>query len=143
MAREKRTHSPEFKAAVALEALAGKSAVSEVARRHGVHSSLVHGWRNTLMGKAHLLLSKSALAKEIGEDVARETERELVRLSAENEWLQKAVRRLSLAERRAAVEMDNPSIPLLRQVKILNVNRSGVYYRKNHQPQAQNQADAG
>jgi transposase len=41
--------SPEFKAKVALEALKGEEAVSELAGRFGVHPTMIHQWKRALL----------------------------------------------------------------------------------------------
>ncbi len=73
-------------------------------------------------------MAKSGLSGAEAEAL-RDKEREVDRLSAENRWLQLVVQRMSVEQRRDAVEMENPTIPVLRQVKLLNINRSGIYYR--------------
>ena len=44
----KRSYTPEFKMAVALEAIKGDKTVSQVASEHGVAPSLVCDWRDRL-----------------------------------------------------------------------------------------------
>ena len=46
MSRERRKHSPAFKAKVALEAMKGEQTVAELAARFEVHPSSAEPWRN-------------------------------------------------------------------------------------------------
>jgi transposase len=46
---KRKQHSPEFKAKVALEALKGEETVSELARRFGIHPTMIHQWKRALL----------------------------------------------------------------------------------------------
>jgi len=128
MRKEKRRYDPEFKATVAFEAIKGKFSVGELSEKYDLHPSLIHSWRKKIMESAYQLMSQG---HEEDYEV-REKEKEIERLSRENEFLQKVAQRMPVAERRDAVETNHPDLPLLRQVKLLNINRSGVYYRAKH-----------
>ena len=43
--RKRRKFAPEFKAKVALEALAGELTLAEIAAKHDIHPNLVQQWR--------------------------------------------------------------------------------------------------
>ncbi|RKZ10419.1 hypothetical protein DRQ32_07190 [bacterium] len=43
--RKRRKFAPEFKAKVALEALAGELSLSELAAKHDVHPNVIQQWR--------------------------------------------------------------------------------------------------
>lgn len=130
MKNEKRRHSPEFKATIALEAIKGKFTVAELADRYEVNPSLIHSWKKVVTDGAARLMMTGGRGLDIVADERKDKEKRLERLRTENEWLQKVLLRLSPNERKAAVETDNSQIPLLRQVKLLEVNRSSIYYRK-------------
>lgn len=60
----KRTHSPEFKVAVALDVIRGERALSQVAGDHGVAPSLACEWRDRLVGAAGGVFGKAASERE-------------------------------------------------------------------------------
>ena len=43
--KTRRRHSPEFKAKVALDAIRGELTMAELSARHGVHATVIAGWK--------------------------------------------------------------------------------------------------
>ncbi|MCC8167351.1 MAG: transposase [Planctomycetes bacterium] len=137
MTQEKRKYTPEFKAKVALEAIKGKFTVAELSSRYSVHPSLIHAWKRTVLKSAPQVMEKGAKLLNPEMEARKERERELEKLSRENEWLKRVLQRMSVSDRRAAVEMDGErSLPLLRQVELLNINRSAIYYHRRYHSDA-------
>ena len=49
MSKERRKHSPSFKAKVALEAVKGEETVAQLAARYEVHPGQVQTWKKSLL----------------------------------------------------------------------------------------------
>ena len=49
MAKKRTSHSPQFKAKVALEAARDRQTISELGRKFSVHSSLIRQWKKQLL----------------------------------------------------------------------------------------------
>jgi transposase InsO family protein len=55
---KRRTHSPEFKARVAMEAISGRKTLQEIAADHALHPIQVSQWKKQLLEGAGDLFSK-------------------------------------------------------------------------------------
>ena len=49
MSRERRNHSPEFKAKVALAAIKGDETLNQLSERFGINANLIVKWRKQLL----------------------------------------------------------------------------------------------
>ena len=91
MAKKRTTHSPQFKAKVALEAAREQYTISELARKYSLHPNVIRGWKKQLV--EHL----PELFQRPGSNARKEDEAEMVphlyqqigRLQMELEWLKK------------------------------------------------------
>ena len=52
MSKERRKHSPSFKAKVALEAVEGERTVAQLAARYEVHPGQIQAWKKSLLAGA-------------------------------------------------------------------------------------------
>ncbi len=68
-----KSHSPEFKAKVALEALKGERTVAELASQFGVHPTMIHSWKRArLEGVSGVFERGGKKAAEIDEQQVKE-----------------------------------------------------------------------
>jgi len=90
MAKKRQSHSAAFKAQVALAAVKGDKTVSELASLHGVHPTLIHGWKKQLLDNAQELFQSGAkTASAEHEALQAQLYEQIGRLKTELDWLKK------------------------------------------------------
>lgn len=127
MGREKRHHDAAFKASIALEAIRGRYAIKEIAANFNLNPSLVHAWKQQLLSSAAQLFGSAA--PEGGSAEERRLERKIRELTTEQEWMRRAMSRMSLRDKRACVDPLHPDVSILAQSRLLGLHRSGIYYK--------------
>jgi transposase len=92
MAGTRKRHTAAFKAQVALAALKGDRTVNELAGQHGVHPTLIHGWKKQLLQGAEGVFADGSKAAAVDAEAAQaELFEQIGRLKMELEWLKKKV----------------------------------------------------
>jgi transposase-like protein len=95
----RRTHSPQFKFRVALEAAKGVQSINEIAARHKLHPGQVTAWKKELeAGGSSLFERKNARNEELKDQEVRtaELERTLGQVVVEREFLIKKCKQLGI-----------------------------------------------
>jgi transposase-like protein len=87
---KRRTHSPEFKARVAMEAISGRKTIQEIAADHG-HPIQVSQWKRQLLDGASEVFTRGKKSKDKEEGQAKEADlfQQIGKLQMELEWLKK------------------------------------------------------
>jgi transposase-like protein len=90
MARKRKSHTATFKAQVALAAFKGEKTVNELASEHGVHPTLIHGWKKHLLaGVAGVFGSPVKEDPKEAETLQSQLYAKIGRLEMELDWLKK------------------------------------------------------
>ena len=128
---KRRTHSPEFKARVAMEAISGRKSIRQIAALHTIHPTQVSQWKRQLLDSASVLSTRAKKSKDKEEGQAKEAElfQQIGKLQMELEWLKKSLSRFDSRELRKLVYFDHPTISVRRQSALLGLPRSTVYYQ--------------
>jgi transposase-like protein len=89
---KRRTHSPEFKARFAMEAISGREMIQEIAADHAIHPIQVSQWKLQLLDGASELFSrgKKTKDKEEGQGKGAELFQQIGRLQMELKWLKRS-----------------------------------------------------
>ena len=90
---KRKQHLPEFKAKVALEALKGEQAVSELASRFGVHPTMIHAWKKALLEGASGVFERGGQkTRQIDEDRVKELHAKIGELAVANDFLSRKLK---------------------------------------------------
>jgi len=128
---KRRTHSPEFKARIAMEAISGRKTIQEIAADHAVHPIQVSQWKRQLLDGASELFTRGKKTKDKEDGQAKEAElfQQIGRLQMELEWLKKNPSCCDAHELRKLVDHDHAVLSVSRQCALLGLPRSTLYYR--------------
>lgn len=88
MAGKRKSHTPAFKAQVALAAVKGDRTVNELAAQYGVHPTLIHAWKKQLLAGAEAVFANGTKAAPT-EDKSAELYEQIGRLKVELDWVKK------------------------------------------------------
>jgi len=126
---KRRTHSPEFKARVAMEAISGRKTIQEIAADHAIHPIQVSQWKRQLLNGACELFTRANKSKDKDESQAKEAElfQQIGWLQMELEWLKKSLSCSDARELRKLVDHDHPELSISRQCALLDLPRSTLY----------------
>lgn len=90
MKQQRRKHTAEFKAKVALEALKGMDTVNQIAAKYEIHPVQASNWKKELLeGAGSLFERKNAKADKEQERQIEDLERKVGQLTMEKEFLEK------------------------------------------------------
>jgi transposase len=91
--KKRRNHDAGFKARVALEAVKGERTVSELAAEYGVHPTMIHQWKKSLLdGAADIFERGGRRATEIDEETVRSLHAKIGELAVANDFLSRKLK---------------------------------------------------
>ncbi|MBE0703701.1 MAG: IS3 family transposase [Afipia sp.] len=126
--RSRRTHSPAFKAKVALAAIKGEKTLAELAQQFDVHPNQITTWKSQLLeGAAGVFGQEKAEPKEAAVDL-KALHAKIGELTLENDFLGRRAHKSGIAERKKMIDR-NHDLSIVRQAKALGLSRSTVYYK--------------
>jgi len=100
MKKQRRKHTAEFKARVALEALKGMNTVSEIAAKYEIHPVQVGNWKKELLERVPEIFERKNAARDKGSERQREQlEKKVGQLTMEVDWLEKKCVQLGIPGR--------------------------------------------
>jgi transposase len=100
MKRQRRKHTPEFKARIALEAIKGIKTISQIAKEFEVHPVMVSAWKKDLMERLPEVFEKKNTRKDKHvEQEAEQLQRKVGQLTMEVDFLEKKCKQLGINDK--------------------------------------------
>jgi transposase-like protein len=87
MSQNRKQHSSQFKAKVALSALQNQETTAQLSSRFGVHPTMISAWKRQLLDSAAELFDKNHKSRKQVEDQVDELYRQIGQLKVENDFL--------------------------------------------------------
>ena len=94
MRRPRRTHSPEFKAKVALAALRGDKTLAELAEQYDIHPVQITDWKTQLAESAGLVFAKGKRSVSGGEEAIKALQAKFGELTMVRDFLESGLERI-------------------------------------------------
>lgn len=94
MRRKRRTHSPEFKAKVALAAISGEFTMAELVKKYDVHANQITDWKKQLLCNASDVFGKDAQKAEESAETIEQLHAKIGQLTMENDFLERGLERI-------------------------------------------------
>ena len=123
MTMQRRQHSGEFKAKVALEAIRGERTLQELAAAYGVHPVQIAQWKKMVLEELPKMFSSRHGTKQKEEAALKAAlYQQIGQLKVERDWLKKKLV-LPVEAKRALIEPRHPQVSLRRQGELLGLAR--------------------
>lgn len=91
MRRQRRTHSPSFKAKVALAALKGDRTLAELSQQYQVHPNQIQAWKKQLADSAESVFEKPGTSHRDQNGEMQTLMAKIGELTMENDFLARAL----------------------------------------------------
>ncbi|MGZ8161116.1 MAG: IS3 family transposase [Methylobacter sp.] len=124
--KTRRSHSPAFKAKVAMAALAGDKTLAQLAQEFEVHPNPMTDWNRQLTERAAEVFGKPSESASPAVDL-QALHAKIGQLTLENDFLGRRAQQGGIAERKAMIDRDS-KLSISRQADLLNMSRGSVYY---------------
>ena len=87
MSKKRKHYTPAFKAKVAIAALKNEETIAELARRFGVHPTMIAAWKRALLNGAPDVFDKGHKSRKQVDNKVDELHRQIGELKVENDFL--------------------------------------------------------
>ncbi len=126
---QRKRHSAEVKAKVALEAIKGQKTANEIAAEYGVHPTQIAQWKKQVLDELPQFFSQRRVKEERAEEeLTAALYQQVGQLKVELDWVKKKLNG-SVEEKRRWIELESAEMSIARQCQLVGLARSSLYYR--------------
>lgn len=135
--KKQKKYSPEFKAKVVLELLAGDQTVAQISSKYSLVSKSLLNWKKVFLANASLAFNLDSAVADFKTEISdkekevSELHRQLGKRTAELEWAAKKLKSLGFEAKKGLITPELNSISILKQCQLLGFNRSNYYYKES------------
>nr|WP_122984792.1 IS3 family transposase [Paraburkholderia hospita] len=126
--RNRRTHSPAFKAKVALAALKGDKTLAELAQQFDVHPNQITDWKKQLQERVADVFEAGNAGPAAPPVDVKVLHAKIGQLTLENGFFRKRAQQGGTAGRKAMIDRDH-ALPVTQQARLVGISRSSAYYQ--------------
>ena len=132
MSNKKRSYSAQFKTKVVLEVLREDKTISELSVKYNITPKNIHNWKSTFLNNAELAMEPSKAVSEYKDNEKQlrakldNYAKKVGELTLEKDFLEGKLVSLALSTRKSMVDVEH-KLSMVRQCKLLQINRSGYY----------------
>nr|WP_156773859.1 IS3 family transposase [Paraburkholderia tropica] len=126
--RNRRTHSPTFKAKVALAALKGDKTLAELALQFDVHPNQITDWKKQLQERVADVFDTGNSAPSAPPVDVKVLHAKIGQLTLENGFFRKRAQQGGTGGRKAMIDRDH-ALPVTQQARLVGISRSSAYYQ--------------
>ena len=128
MSTQRRQHSAEFKAKVALEAIKGLRPISEIAEQYQIHPVQIQQWKKQLLDVVPSAFAKKRdKAEQEQEELTSQLYQQIGQLKVELDWMKKNLSNCG-SDKKSVIEAGHAQISIGRQCELVGLARSTYYY---------------
>lgn len=134
MSTKRKTFTADFKAKLVLEVLESEKTVNEIASKYKVLPTSLKSWKKQFLENMSLAFDKSTVVKEYKDEIEtlqkdKDTlAKKVGNLTVEKDFLVEKLNSLASSKERKSLLNTKLDLSLNRQCKLLNINKSSLYY---------------
>ncbi len=134
MSTKRKSYSADFKAKLVLEVLEGEKTVNQVASQYEVLPTSLKNWKKQFLENMSLAFDKSTVVKEYKDEIEilqKDNDalaKKVGNLTIEKDFLEGKLVSLASSKERKSLLDTKLDLSLNKQCKLLNINKSSLYY---------------
>jgi len=135
MSRKMTKYSTQLKTKLVLEILKEEKTLNEIASENNINQKNLQNWKKIFLENAEVAMEPAKAVKEYKDENIKlqskidEYAKTVGQLTLENNWMQGKLSSLDLPSKKSIVDKsEDKTISVVKQCKLLNYNRSNLFY---------------